>query len=829
MRTTIRRLLALTIAGVSSAAFAQGENNEYYFSIDRLPIADALNVLSQQSGLQVSYFMQDHKRDVVVGPLAGQFTAKEAIARLLSQTGLSFEQPNGRTLVVQPSRSVEAARPAYGEGAYTFLRAAGFSDAESSSVLAQRAGGAGGPVTEADVTEVVVTAQRIEQNLEDVPISIAVLGGDELDSSTLNVSDQIARVPGMAGADTIYGGRQLTVRGVSATAPQFGGTSTVGYYLDTVPFGFVRQSYTPDSSAYDLERVEVLRGPQGTLYGVSAVNGVVRVLTKDPDLDEFELKLRAANSNIKGGGDGYRGDGALNVPLMPGQLAARAVVGYEDNPGWVDGPRGKDINDGTIFNARLKLKAALGEKITVSAMAWHSESDLDGRPLSGRDRQTVLAIDEPTEIDYDVYALNLLYDFASFTLSSSTSSIDYDLYSLSSATIGGTLPVLSNFTSSIFSQEVNLNSTSSGLWRWSLGGIYRDVKDLIFQNIPGAFVNPGGIRYYDYSESFAVFGELTRTFLDGKFEVTAGLRYFEDHNKVKQKSNPFSTTAPLINDGAEFDRVSPRVVFSWHASDDTTLYASYGEGFRSGFTQSPTVLGASPGFPAVGPDNLTNYEVGAKGNLFGGLVSFDAATFFLEWEGVQQSVRVPIAGPAGSIAALINGESASGVGAELSLTLRPATGFELGASYSWNALEFDADVITLFSGSSVVLAPEGARLQNSPERTASVFADYRFPIGSLEGSISASASYFSERVQRAIVAAGSPVLVNSSDSPRIMRASLGLSSSDRVWVASLFVDNLTDFKGVYSPLPDPTLANLATDTQFRARPRTFGLQLEFKM
>lgn len=465
MKTKMRRLLALTIAGMSSATFAQNADPEYYFSIDRLPVADALNVLSQQSGLQVSYFMHAHGRDVVVGPLDGQFTAKEALARLLQQTGLSFEQPNGGTLVVLPYKSANATWPVHGGSSFAFLRTAERSDALPSSTPTQRVGGAGRGAVEAGVTEVVVTAQRVEQNLEDVPISIAVLGGDELDSSTLNVSDQIARVPGMAGADTLYGGRQLTVRGVSATAAQFGGTSTVGYYLDTVPFGFVRQSYTPDSSAYDLERVEVLRGPQGTLYGVSAVNGVVRVLTKDANLDEFELKLRAANSNTEAGGEGYRGDAALNVPLVPGQLAARAVIGYEDNPGWVDGPRGKDVNDGTVLNARLKLKAALGERFTASAMAWHSESDLDGRSLSDRNRRTVIAMDEPTEIEYDVYALNLLYDFSSFTLSSSTSAIDYDLYSVSSAAIGGSIPVLSNFASSIFSQEVNLNSTSAGVWR----------------------------------------------------------------------------------------------------------------------------------------------------------------------------------------------------------------------------------------------------------------------------------------------------------------------------------------------------------------------------
>src|SRR4029077_2341865 len=129
------------------------------------------------------------------------------------------------------------------------------------------------------------------------------------------------------------GGTQVSIRGVTAAAPTFNGGSTVSYYVDTIPFGFVRSALAPDASVYDLSQVEVLRGPQGTLYGASALNGVVRILTNDADLNSSDYKVRGSDSHTDGGGNNYRADAAANIPLIDGKLAARAVVGYESDSG----------------------------------------------------------------------------------------------------------------------------------------------------------------------------------------------------------------------------------------------------------------------------------------------------------------------------------------------------------------------------------------------------------------------------------------------------------------------------------------------------------------
>ena len=674
-----------------------------------------------------------------------------------------------------------------------------------------------------DVEEIVVTAQRRRERLQDVPVSISVLSGADLDSSNQSVINKLDRIPGFAAVDSDLGGKVLSVRGVASTAAMFAGTSTVGYYLDSVPFGFIRQALSPDANAYDLERVEVLRGPQGTLYGVSAANGVVRVLTKDADLDEFQLKFRTTGASTTDGGENYRGDVAANFPLVPGKVAARAVVGYDHGSGWVDSPNAKDINDSDNLNLRLKINAQLTDALSAALLGWRSETDFDGRSLAREDMTTGIVIPEPSSEHYDVLGLKVVYEFASASLSSATSYIDYEQHS--TVTIGGasTIPLVNQFDSTIFSEEINLVSSHEGPWKWALGGIYRDAKDLTAQNVPGLFPNPKGSMYNDYSESFAVFGELTRRLLDGQWELTGGLRYFEDRGRNKQTANPFDVNATLINDEGDFDAVSPRVVLTWHPSDQLTAYASYSEGFRSGFSQGSFVLSAVPGFPPVDSDNLTNYELGVKGSTSSGAVSYEVATFFMDWEGIQQQIIVPVPSLPNGVSALVNGKSASGLGAEFALTLRPTPGLDLSLNYSWNDLTFDEDVTT--TAANLVLAPKGARLTNSPEHTAGASLGYSFPWGSsYEAHMFGGVNYISPRLARALVAGVGGQEESGED---ILTSRVGFSvTSQSNWTATLFADNLNnDTGGNIVTL----LALRPIQGDSRIRPRTIGLQFEYRL
>jgi iron complex outermembrane recepter protein len=613
------------------------------------------------------------------------------------------------------------------------------------------------------------------------------------------------------------GGTQLSLRGVAAAGPLFTGSSTVGYYVDSVPFGLVKSSIVPEASPYDLERVEVLRGPQGTLYGASAINGVVRILTHDADLDDFQVKTRASISNTEDGSESYRADMAINVPLIEGKLAARAVLGYADLGGWIDFPdQGRnDGNGGKVNNVRLKLNAQPTEALSIGLTAWRSRTRYDNSPTSDDARRFSGVLGAPIWNEYDTLGLKLAYRFPAFSLTSMSSYIDYaNRGTRDNSLYGTTVGDFTGLESKVFAQEVTLSSNGTGAWRWSLGGFYRDAKDRLVQF--GPFFT--GLDFDELSESFAVFGELTRVAMDGRLELTAGLRYFED--EVTQTEN-FSTTGsgPLQNDSTTFDAISPRLVLSWHPSDSSTLYGSYSEGFRSGFNQNALVLAALAGFPPVKEDTLKNYEVGAKGSFLDGRITYDSAVYYIDWQDVQQTVFVGT-----SAFAPINGESASGIGVDFAVVARPASRLELGASVSWNDLAFDAPV--LFG--DLVVFNKGDRLSYSSEYTLGASAAYVFPLGGtgLDGRLSASAHLSSKQAARTRFLTN--VIVNTGDDIENVRTSFSVGLADR-WQASLFADNLTDENG--SPVRyDGFDAFFPNFIQFssRVRPRTIGLQFEYR-
>ena len=222
--------------------------------------------------------------------------------------------------------------------------------------LAQNAGDAVADTAAAEDDEIVVTAQRREQRLLDTPVSIGVLSGATLErAGSRSVADALSQVGGVSLIERAPGNVQVTIRGV--VADPAAGTSTTGYYLDEVPFSFITLSQLPDTSAYDLARVEVLRGPQGTLYGANALSGVVRVLGNDPDPDRLETNGRLRLSTTRDGSENYQGDLMLNVPLADGKVAIRGVVSYADLSGYIDSNLSgvRDINATKARNYRLKL------------------------------------------------------------------------------------------------------------------------------------------------------------------------------------------------------------------------------------------------------------------------------------------------------------------------------------------------------------------------------------------------------------------------------------------------------------------------------------------
>jgi iron complex outermembrane recepter protein len=693
--------------------------------------------------------------------------------------------------------------------------------ASVSSALTKELSANDGDARRNELEEVIVTAQKRAERLQDVPISITVLTGEELDSSRAEgVSEALMRVPGVTtNVSFLGGGTQVAVRGVTAGSALFGGSSPIAYYLDSVPFGLVKTAIAPDSSAYDLERVEVLRGPQGTLYGASAQNGVVRILTNDADPNAFELKARTSISTTQDGGENYRGDMALNVPIVEGKLAARAVVGYEDLSGWVDRPNRSNANDAELRNGRLKLNAQPTENLSIGLSGWLSRSDYGAPPVSDDQGHHSSLADESIATDYDAYSLKVGYEFSGFSISLMTGYLRYENdSSLDLTPTGFPASLFTGFDATVFSQEIILSSSTDGPWRWSGGVSYRDAEDRLIQSIA---ILSSKTDWKDGSESAAVFGELSRRFLDNKLEWTLGLRYFKDDVFSKQNTlDSGEVGVPLHHDKDSFDSTTPRAVLTWYPSSSVTVYGSYSEGFRSGSLQYASVAKQYPDFPAARPDKLRNYEIGAKANLFGRLFSFDTAIYYIDWRDVQQTLSVPvtIGGNADAyVAALVNGKSASGVGIDLAVTARLLDGLELGGNVGWNDLAMDSAV---FSGGAL-LFNRGDRLNYSAEYTLGAFAGYVLPLGrnGFECRFSSSANYSSTQAYRAL--RGTAGFVDTGDAMLIARASFSLNSPDR-WSATIYADNINNEKGAFVGF-----LGLA-DWRSRVRPRTIGVQFEYE-
>ena len=830
--------LGLSIIGIATAgeAGAAMQSVREYTEIPAEDLGTALRDLATEKQFQVLY-RADAVRNVRTSGATGTFTAGEALERLLQGTGLTYRYVDARTVMIAPagtfksdavtgnttSRAVDASSGNRTEKAQRSFsgsfRMAQVDPGQAPGAAALEQARRPAESSAGELQEVVVTAQKREQLLRNVPISIGVIRGAELDSSTaLGLSDALSRVPGVSVAYGAQGGAtQITVRGVTAGNANFQGASAVGYYLDSAPFGFVKAAIAPDPDAYDLARVEVLRGPQGTLYGASSLNGVVRVLTRDADLNAFEFKTRESGSTTDEGGGNYRGDMAVNVPIVDGVVAARGVVSYQNLSGWIDTPNARHTNGAVERAERLKVNAHPTEALSLTFSAWDSRNDYGATNMANDQNFRDTTGREPISTDYDVYSVKAVYDFRAFSLSSMTSYVTYGNWGILDLAEGGVpVSLRTQFSSRMMSQEFDLNSQLQGAWRWSAGAIYRDDRDLRYQVLP--VILPAPINVTDRSRSAAVYGELTRLFWDGRLELTGGLRYFEDHVGVRENTPEDGIPGSIHNGSGIFVRMTPRAVLTWHATDSLTAYTSYSEGFRSGSPQAPEVLAVQPDFPSLKADRLDNYEVGVKNSLFAGRLEWEAAAYYIEWRDVQQALGIPVGGNVDLIA-LINAATASGPGMDFSVLARPADGFDFGFNLNWNRLQFNQSIYS----SGALYAAAGDRLSYSPEYTIGAHADYAFGLGiaGLRGRLSLSGNYTSKQVFR-YDAGGGSIVREPGDDITIARAGFAVDAGTN-WSALLYGDNLFNEYGAYVR----RIYGFGEDWSSRPRPRTLGVQFEY--
>ncbi|SNT01939.1 TonB-dependent receptor [Sphingopyxis indica] len=693
--------------------------------------------------------------------------------------------------------------------------------------------------------EIVVTAQKRVQNVQDVPIAISVVGGEDIqEQGSASLVDYAGYVPGMQASNTGTPGQTtITLRGV---AP-LNGSQTVGIYLDDAPVGssaiYNRAGqFTIDLMPYDIQRIEVLKGPQGTLYGASSIGGLVKYVTVQPDTREFRVKAGAEGFAIKGGdGLGWGAQTMVNVPIVEDRLAISASFAWRSTPGWVDSVNNADLDDQNSYEQRGGRVALLWEptpQLSVKlAGIWQSldsdgnglyAADLDGNRL-GDGRSFNNYVPESYDFDLDYYSATIDYDFGPATLTSATTysktksaqvqDASYAFGVLFPLLTGGAIgPGITPFALDLglkkWTQEVRLASPGGGRFEWLIGGFYTDETTSNAQLVRSYDMDGNVIAPLDplaivglpatYKE-YAVFGNGSFKFNE-MFELTAGLRWARNEQTFRQISE--GAIVPSANDPGKSAEsvwtfsVSPQVHFNDHAM----LYGRVATGYRPG---GPNVIVPNVP-PSVDADRMTNYEVGFKGDLADGMVSFDVAGFWMDWTDIQVTRAF------GGVSGGANGGKATSNGFEGTVALRPATGLTLTATGSYTDASLSEDV-------PEISGVDGDRLPAVPRFSGALRADYEFELGGgSKGSFGAGVRHASSRLS----------LVESD--PLVARArpytSVDLNASvtfNDHWTVRAYARNLLDNKG---ELARTTLADGLNQPSFLAisplQPRTVGVALD---
>ena len=677
-----------------------------------------------------------------------------------------------------------------------------------------------------ELEEIVVTAQRREQNISDVSQAVQALSGDDLDELNItNFEEMITLIPGAIQNSTIsHGSNVYSIRGVAASETD--GDATVGYYLDNFAFSIPGRPYAPVTDLYDTERVEVLRGPSGTLYGLGSLGGTIKVITKDPVIGEFEGSFKATVSEIDDGDSSYTGDIVINAPISD-NAAIRAVLSIKDIGGWAE-IIPSDQTDGNPYEAltgRLKLLVEPNEKTSVKFTYWRQDSEQEyANRLTYPSPPAIDNVFGETFSDYTIYILDVAYDLGFAMLESTTGYMENTVISNN----GGFIPGIGNFSSlwplesENFNEDIRLTSKSEGAWSWIIGAFYQDGETFGGQDVllPDFGFNSINASNLLSSESWAIYGEASRTSEDEKWVLTIGGRYYEEKRGFNENSSVELLTPltgapdPIVTntvgtDSATNDTFNPRLNVAYYPSEDSMLYFEAAKGFRSGsitstaiMTASNATLGGTNYDNASEPDTLWNYTIGGKWNF--GSVSIDLAAFFYDWGDAQveispalQTIVIPVA-------------DIEGRGIDLTIAWdTPIDGLSL--YFSGNTNEVELDNVDEAIVTKLPFMGDGSQLPGTAKSTYSIRANLIRPLNN-DMTLNANALF----VQRDSVQSVFDGRI--APSIELLNANIGISKDN--WKVGLFGRNLTEEEGPMSmvggqhSIPFPRTIGLSLETNF---------------
>ncbi len=625
----------------------------------------------------------------------------------------------------------------------------------STSAFAQTAPSSAAPQEVRGEDDIVVTAQKRTQTLIDVPQSVSVVGGEALErQQAFSFQDYAKLIPGLQIAQSNAGEGRVVLRGINTG----GVAATVATYVDETPFGSSSGQVNAailagEIDTFDMARIEVLRGPQGTLYGASSLGGVIKFVSAEPETGRFTGRVRGSVETTDGGEASYLGSAMLNVPIsdslaVRGSGFYRSYGGFIDSTGQAGSDVAKNINDSKSYGGRvsalfkpttnfsLRLTAIL-QNLNSNAASVVESDPVTLRTLRGRTASQY--VPEYTDIAYRVYngTADLDLGFATLTSSTSYSSLKESLRDDLTVSYGKALGLYAEPAGPAadiglvqhtdvdrFTQEVRLASSPNDTFEWLVGGYYNWEKGVIaqrldvyernsftiFTGVPQLFDGATHSRY----EEVAGFANGTLHF-GPRFDLTFGGRYSHNSQTADQGGTGLLAPPTLTSDSDEN-------VFTWSVAPkfkfgaNGAIYARVAKGFRPG---GPNIVppNAPTDVKTYRSDSLISYEVGIKAETADRTFGIDLAAFHIDWKDIQLFAQIDDFG------VNANGGKARSDGVEFTATMRPTKGFEVAINGAYTDAKLQEDTDALIGGR------DGDRLPFTPKYAVSVNSDYQWKMG----------------------------------------------------------------------------------------------------
>jgi iron complex outermembrane recepter protein len=798
-------VLTLFLAITSVTCLAQSPAPRVKLDLPAQSLSASLTQFGRDAGVEIE-FTPESVQGKTAPALKGELDTDQALKRLLQGTGLSYRTTSQGAIVVEAAKAAEGKQLSIPSGP---------AGAPSGTAAGKNPNDPPNLSMGASLEEIVVTAQKRQERLQDVPVPVTAIGSDDLvQQNQLRLQDYYARIPGLSLTPSGRADEQvLSIRGISTG----GGNPTVGIVVDDVPYGsssgYAGGGSAPDLDPSELARVEVLRGPQGTLYGASSIGGLFKFVTLDPSPTERSGRIvTGVNSVENGNSPGYSVRGMINAPLGEG-FAVRASAFTRVDAGFIDNTllNSNGINEETTSGGRVSMLWKPADNVSLKLGALLQENKFDGaaevEPALGDLRQQNIegtgyskkrvgvfnATVDVSEGGIDItsvtgFSFNHVHHIFDFT---------QEFGALSEAVFGETgTPLDERINTDKFSQEVRVAGKAGMAVDWLVGAFYTKEHSKTAHQLLAVEPDTGEVAgtwlnvfFPTTFEEYAGFADAT-AHLSSRFDLQLGARESKNRQTYAETDQgPFvslllSVPSPLVNPQIDTSDTSFTylVTPSFKVTPETLLYARLATGYRAGGPNpTSTVFNLPPQFQ---PDKTLNYEVGLKGTALNRLLTYDASIYYIDWKNIQLS----LVDPATSAKYFANASRAKSQGAELSVEARPIPGFSIVGSMSWN----NAELTENFPADSDVYGKRGDRLPFSSRFSGSLSVGRVMPLTAvLDGSLGASLSYVGDR-RGAFV--GSPA---RQDYPGYAQLDLRSGITYRGTLnANLYANNVTNRRGL---------------------------------